>query len=309
MGRIALILMLLCTGLAVAQNKPEGTRLFDEGRELAKQGRYEEACEKFSKSLQLDRAPGTALNYGDCLEKLGQLRKAWQAFDEAARAFGKTTDSRAGYARERANAVEGKLAVVVVKVADPEVAELVIRIGTESVPPAGEIVARVEPGEIEVAASAPAREPFSQSARGVAGQRVIVEVPALPVSGGKLVDDPRSPPERRDPKRVKLAIITGGVGGAALIGALAFSLVARGQYNSAVDDECMIDGDDLVCTQAGADEVYSATRKANIATGLAIGGGALLAAGVVLYVTAPKERAIMPTVSTTSVGLAFSGRF
>lgn len=309
MGRIALILLLLFSGLAIAQNKPEGTRLFDEGRELAKQGRFEEACEKFKNSLELDRAPGTALNYGDCLEKLGQLRKAWQMFDEAAKAFGKTNDNRAGYARERANAVEAKLAVVVVKVAEPDVAELVIRIGKESVPPSGEIVARVEPGEIEVAASAPGREPFNQSARGVAGQRVIVEVPALPVIGGTPVVEPPSTPERRDPTRVKLAFITGGVGGAALLGALTVSLIARGQYNAAVDDECMIDGDDLVCSKAGADEVYSATRKANIATGLAIGGGALLAAGVVLYVTAPKERAVMPTVSTTSVGLAFSGRF
>ncbi|HEU4616168.1 MAG TPA: hypothetical protein VFS15_28920, partial [Kofleriaceae bacterium] len=51
----------------------ESTRLFEEGRALAKQGKYEQACATFSRSLELERAPGTLLNLADCHEHLGHL--------------------------------------------------------------------------------------------------------------------------------------------------------------------------------------------------------------------------------------------
>jgi tetratricopeptide (TPR) repeat protein len=312
MKRTVLVLAVACASrLAAAQDKPEGTRLFDEGRELAKAGRYEEACAKFDDSLALDHAAGTALNYGDCLEKLGQLRKAWRMFDDAATLFDRTHDPRAAYARERAAAVDVKLATVVVKVADPTRAELVIRIGEESVPPAAQIVARVEPGEVEVSATAPGRTPFRQRARGVAGQRVIVEIPALAATA---VAAPREPvhveasPGRRDRTRVKLAYGLGGVGAASLVGSLALGLIARSQYNRAVDEECT-PGAQLLCSADGVARVDAASTKANIATGLAIGGGALVLAGAILYVTAPREHAVTPTATASSIGLAFSGRF
>ncbi|HUS27770.1 MAG TPA: tetratricopeptide repeat protein, partial [Kofleriaceae bacterium] len=57
-------LALVGSSPALAQNA-EGARLFEEGRALAKDGKYVEACATFEKSLQLDPAPGTKLNYGD----------------------------------------------------------------------------------------------------------------------------------------------------------------------------------------------------------------------------------------------------
>lgn len=322
MGRIASLVVIVwaaTTAAAEAQPKAESTRLFEEGRELAKTGKFAEACEAFGKSLALDRAPGTALNYGDCLEHLGQLRKAWQMYDEAARAFDKAADSRAAFARDRAAAVTPKLGTLTVKVADPTLAGMVIKLGAESVPVQAQIVERFEPGSLEISASAPGRTPFASAARIAAGANVIVEVPALAVAFGQsdvVVPPPPRPEQprvgdgRRDPGRVRLAIGLGAAGGVALVASGVLALSARSTYHDALDNDCTHDAmDRLVCSEAGADAVDSAATRANIATGLVIGGSALAIAGVVLFVTAPRETLIAPTATATSVGLVIGRSF
>lgn len=63
MGRLLLSAITLVTGLLFARvaiaAPAEATRLFEEGRELAKQGRHAEACDRFTQSLALEPAPGT----------------------------------------------------------------------------------------------------------------------------------------------------------------------------------------------------------------------------------------------------------
>src|SRR5450432_4672872 len=82
---------LALTATAVAQpNEPAGppnagSKLFDEGRDLAKAGNYAEACAKFEQSYALDNGVGTELNLADCKERLGHYYFAWTLFDEAAR--------------------------------------------------------------------------------------------------------------------------------------------------------------------------------------------------------------------------------
>lgn len=314
MGRIAaLVLVLVAGNLALAQPKPEGTRLFEEGRELAKAGKYAEACEAFQKSFAIDRAPGTALNYGDCLEHLGQLRRAWQMYDEAAREFDKRADTRRTFARERANAVTPKLGTITVKIAEPATPGLIVKIGNESIPPSAQLVELFEPGTIDVSASAPGRTAFSISARTAAGASVIVEIPVLGSRDGA-VPPPPNPVDatgRRDRKRIKLAIGIGATGGVALLASGILALSARSSYHGALDDmECVRDPDGkLICNQAGADRVNSAAFRANLATGFVIGGGVLAVAAVVLFVTAPRETHLTPTVSSESVGLSFGRPF
>jgi hypothetical protein len=58
--------LVLVAGVAFAQPSPQATKLFDEGRELAKQQKWADACDRFAQSLALDPAPGTKLNqYSD----------------------------------------------------------------------------------------------------------------------------------------------------------------------------------------------------------------------------------------------------
>jgi tetratricopeptide (TPR) repeat protein len=324
MGRIALVLVMLCAGaaaLAEPEPKAEGTRLFEEGRELAKSGKFAEACEAFQKSFAIDRAPGTSLNYGDCLEKLGQLRKAWQMYDEAAREFDKLGDARGKFAHERATAVAPKLGTLTVKVAEPKLPGLIVMIANESLPPQAQMVERYEPGSIEVTASAPGRTAFTSTARTAAGANVIVEIPPLAASDSTTPpatppDDSKHPPPppvgtRRSPSRVKLAIGLGAGGGGALIVGGILALSARSSYNDAIDSlDCTKASRMLFCNQKGADQVNSAGTRANVATAFTIGGGLLAATAVVLFVTAPREPVeLRPMASADSVGLRVSGSF
>ncbi len=315
--RTPIVMVLLAASVAYAQPKPEGTRLFEEGRELAKAGRYAEACDAFGKSIAIDRAPGTALNYGDCPEHLGQLRRAWQLYDEAAREFDRQADARGTFARERADAVIPRLGSLIVKLAQPQLAGLIVMIGSESVPPQSEIIERLEPGAIDVTARAPGHVPFSSTARIAAGASVILEVPALAPTSVR-VTPPGPPPvpepaveTQRNPRRVRLAIGLGAAGGVALIGAGVLALSARSTYRGAIDDmDCVREAGKLVCNQNGANEVNSAATRANVATAFVVGGGVLAAAAVILFVTAPRETlTVAPMSSSTSVGLGIGRSF
>ncbi len=150
--RLLGMLVLTCA-VAYAQPKTKSTELFEQGRALAAAGKLAEACSKFDESYQLDRAPGTALNFGDCLEKLGQLRRAWQMFDGAWRDFARDSDGRADYAKKRASDISAKLVAITVNVADPAIPGLVIEIDGQVVAAQAVIEDRFPPGEITVTAT------------------------------------------------------------------------------------------------------------------------------------------------------------
>lgn len=314
MGRLAMVVLLLTTGIAVAQPVvPEGTRLFEEGRALADQGMYDAACAKFQQSLEIDRAPGTALNYGDCLEHLGQLRKAFQMYDEASTRFQRDKDPRAAFARERANAVLPKLGTLVVKIAEPAATGLIVELGKQSVPPRNEITERFDPGEVTVTARVPGRDPFSASARVVAGATVIIEVPAFAATATIGPPPPPITAIRGGRNRGRVYVGLGlGIGGGVALGLSAIvGLSAKSSYDTAAEStSCMREDGKLVCTEEATQQIEDAGTRADVATGLAVAGGALVAAGIFVYVTAPRETlTVTPTASASTVGVTLSGRF
>jgi hypothetical protein len=324
MGMRALVPICVVGAMTLAHAQPgnqaaQGARLFEEGRALVKEGKYAEACEKFAESYQLDRAPGTQLNLGDCAEREGKLRKAWLLFDDAARAYEKGGRAAAAkLARDRAIALEPKLATVIVKLAEPDLIGLTLRIGDHGAAPAAEIVEHLDPGTVTITASAPGRTAFTATVNGEVGKQVTVEVPAL--GQGSTVDPgpglaPGPHPEvpssgPRDRSRVRLAVGLGIGGGAAFVVSGILALSARSTYQAAERDHCVRTGGQLACDDEGLDAIDSAGTRANIATAVAIGGGALVAAGAILYFTAPREQIqISPMASTSTVGLAVGTRF
>ncbi len=302
---------------AAAQDDP-ASKLFEEGRALAEQGKYDEACERFTRSYELERAAGTMLNLGDCAERAGQLRRAWLMYDGAAREYDRTgKPGPATFARNRADAVAPKLATVVVKLAEPRTGGLTVRIGGRAVPPAAEIVERIEPGAVPVEVGAPGREPFATTASAAVGAEVVVEVPALrAMDGGTVVAPPpvdRPVHTRRQRRRVLIAAGVGGAGvlAAGVAGAFAAASVSA---NRAYKDKQEELGCTVSCTEEGLailGPYYDrAVRRADLATGFAIGGAALIAGGVVLYLTAPRERiAVTPTAAPGGVGFLATVRF
>lgn len=311
--------IVLAPGTARAED-PEALRLFVEGRALAEQGKYAEACDLYAKSYQLESAPGTTLNLADCAEREGKLRRAWLLFEAAASGFDKTEKpGRAKYARERAEGVLPRLATLVLRIAEPGTAGLVVRIGDRNVPLAAETVERLDPGPIQITVTAPGREPFSTTADAAGGRELVVNVPALRATGAAAADvtaarRPEGPTAgRRERGRVRLALGLGGGGALALGvgGVLAWS--ARSLHNEQFRTGRCVDRpspEPNECVPDGLAAVDRAKTRADIATGLGIGGGALLAAGAILYFTAPRERlTVAPVASPHAVGFAIGARF
>lgn len=312
MGRLAIVMLLVTANVAVAQPKPEGTRLFEQGRDLAKAGKYDLACEKFKQSLAIDRAPGTSLNYGDCLEHLGQLRKAFLNYDEAARAFERDKDSRAKFARERADAVVPRLGTVTIKIREPTASGLVVELDGQSVPPQAEIIERFDPGDVSVTVRIPGKMPFVSSARAVAGATVILEIPPLGENASPLgALRPQRIDGGRSSGRVTLAVILGASGGVLLGISGLLGIQANRMYgDTASSADCARNAGKLVCTPDAAEEIARAGTRADLATGAAIVGGLAVVGAIVVYITAPRETLMVsPTASASAVGVTLSGRF
>lgn len=286
----------------------EADRLFQEGRELAKDGKFKEACDRFQKSYDLDHATGTELNLADCHEQQGHLREAWRLFMAAAAEYEHAGNpARMKFARDRADAVAAKLAIVVVQVPQPAPRGLQITIAGRPALGGAEVRERVEPGTIEITAVAPGHEPFHTTAQAAAGATVTVKLPVLAAG-----DDGSSVMQtRRRHSRVVLAWGLAGVSGASAIAGIAFTLIGRSDYNSTADgSHCMHVPGGIRCDSTGTTQIRDAQRLADIGTGLAIGCGAFAVAAAVVYVTAPHDAIVVtPTATASSVGLSISGRF
>jgi hypothetical protein len=287
----------------------EADRLFGEGRALAKAGKFEEACERFERSFELDPATGTSLNLADCQEREGHPRKAWEMFTSAAEHFELDGDTaRAKFARDRASAVASKLATIVVHIGRPQPKGLAITIAGRSVQPTGEIRELVDPGAIEVTASAPDRVGFVTAKQAAAGAEIVIELPDLvrATTSSTPTVDHRS-------GRITLAWGFAGLAGASAISGIAFTLVGRSHYNTVADDPtyCSHATGTLACNDTGRQKIHDAQRLADIGTGFAIGCAALAAASAVIYFTAPHHPAvkISPAATAQSVGLVVGGTF
>jgi hypothetical protein len=278
--------------------------LFDEGRALASRGEHAAACGRFAESLALDHKIGTELNLADCNERLGHVAEAWRLFDVAAGEAKASGDEREAYARGRADTLVTRLMTIVVKIPQPMPPALKVTIGGRDVQPAAEIRERIDPGDVEVIATAPDRPRFARVAKGIAGATVIVEVRAdePPVETGTT----------RRRSRVYLAWGLGGVAAASAIVSAALIVKAKRDYDHAADgSDCMHTADGRIsCNDAGNKAIHDSQRLGWISTGFAAGAGVLLAGAAVVYFTAPRDSiAVAPIAAESAVGVVVAGRF
>jgi tetratricopeptide (TPR) repeat protein len=296
---------------AAAQPNTESTQLFEEGRALAKDGKYEEACRKFEKSLALDRASGTLVNLADCHEHLGHLALAWRLFDEAARESQSSGNAdRAKFARERAQALVIKTSTVVVKLAQPDAPGLSVKIGDRDAPPAPEVREVVDPGDVTVLVTAANGQTFTKTERAEAGLKIVIEVPALSGEGGGSV------PTQRRRSRVLAAYTLGGFGAVSLVTGVVIGITAKGRYDREFEMDptsgtanCTETASAPQCNPDGYTNLNNAITLAKVGTVFGAGGVLLLGAGAVVFLTAPRDVIVIPTASAGSGGLAVVGRF
>jgi hypothetical protein len=302
-----------------AENTALAEQLFNEGRDLGKANKWDQACPKFEQSLRYDPALGTRLNLATCYEKVGKLASAWGQYRQAADLAAKTGDKRREYAVKQAAALEPRiprLTIVAPKAAPPGL--VVQRDGTAI--DAGLLGTGlfVDPGRHDVTASAPGFAPFTGSitvAEGASETLTIGELvpqrgepakPDQPVARVPLRPGKPAASQTRTVPYVSLGIAAGG----ALLASVGFAFGAKA--GSTYDKARKLCGADLACATEddftrGKQLISDARSQATISTIAVITGAVAIAGGAVLYVTARKR--MVPMVTGHDAGLALAGRF
>jgi len=289
-------------------NRAAAEALFNQGRDLMTAGKFVEACPKFEASQQLDPGLGTMLNLAECYEKTGRTASAWAEYREAiplARAAG--SKARLDLATERAQALQERLSTLTIRAmsgddADPHLE--VRRDGVTLQPAELGSPIPVDPGEHVVEAVAPGKQPWSSKVQ-VTGDsaKISVEIPKLQASSDSAppsatpaatpvvtTTPDNSPPAMDKPSGAAqrtTGLVFGGVGVVGIgLGAF-FGLQASSKWS---DAKAKCTDYPYGCGAEGTDLRSSAHSQATVSTVAFVAGGALLATGVVLYLTAPSTK-------------------
>ena len=330
MMRYALILMMLVSvlgGRAQAQSADSSAlaeQLFNQARDLVKANKWAEACPKFEASLRYDPVLGTRLNLATCYEHIGRLASAWGLYRESIDAAKKAGDSkRADYAQKQATALEPRLPKLAISAPVNKPAGFVVKRDGTAID-AGELgtALYVDPGTHEVVASATGYESYTVTVTVVEGKTETLSIPPL-VAKPAATEDKKSDGEQEvdtaaiSAKARQRKLIALGLGGGGVV-AIGVGLVFGAKASSTYSDAEKLCGSDLVCSTENFDKgkkLVSDARSAGTISTVLVGiGVAAVAAGAVVYFTAPKapERAtarLVPVPHQGGAGLALVGAF
>jgi tetratricopeptide (TPR) repeat protein len=314
-------------------NTTMAEQLFNQGRDAAAKGDWANACPKFEASLRYDPALGTRLNLANCYEKVGKVAKAWGMYRDAADKAATVGDiKRKEYALEQAAKLEPRLPkLTIVAPAKPPVGFTITRDGSpvDAAMFGGGFY--VDPGAHEIVASAPGYASITKSVRVDEGKAETVTIPDLeakpeapkeskPGSRPQVDDEAPmvAPPPNKTWKYVGLGTAAGGV---VMLGVgIAFGAKAKSTYSDAKS----VCGADLVCQNTddfakGQKLISDARSQATLSTVFVVGGAALAAGGVALWLFAPTGGAesrpkgvdahVVPHASPSDVGVSLVGRF
>jgi len=330
---LGLALATAAVGPASAQptreDRAAATALFDEGRKLAADKKYAEACPKFEAAMRLDPGMGTLFNLSDCHEQIGRTASAWSGFrDVAAQAKAEGQPDREKAARDRAAALEPKLSKVRLMV-PAELAGLALTITRDGSPVPAALVGTaipLDPGPHTLRVTAEGKEPWETKIT-VGVQGGVVDVP-VPVLAAKKADGPAvatatvpvgtasgapsasavvtaapSATVGDAPVRPwqKPLGITAAVAGVLGLGAgVALGVVAKGTYDESNKANC--DAVTHACNAEGDKMRKDAVAMGNIGTVVGIAGAVIGAAGIVLWIVAPSAPAAGPVKSASKSG-------
>jgi hypothetical protein len=320
--------------------------LFNAAKALLDGGQNAEACAKFAQSKRLAPGLGVTLYLADCYERIGRFASAWTEFRSAEGLARERNDKRADVARERAQALEPRLSRLIVTVAPtvPQAGLQVLLDGASLSPEELGLPAPVDPGDHVVVVTSQGRTRRTITAHlGPENPRATIHVdsldepaPSAPPPAPSPPLPPPAPPEtvapppsaaapEPDPQsgadpgasRRWIGIGTGSAGVVSLVVGGVLGLAAKGKFNqsngpnggcSQTPDQC--------ATKAGQSLRDSAVGLADAATVFVVVGAVAVAAGVVLYVTAPQASPsttsallIAPTAVPGGGGALLSGSF
>jgi hypothetical protein len=317
-GLIGVLAIVAWSAPALAQPTPPrdpiaAEALFERGKELVERGQTAEACTAFAESQRLDPAGGTLLRLAMCHETQGRLASAWLEFLEVVRVSKEGTGEPAKLA-ERVRIAQQHLATI-----EPRVPKLTVTVPAASRVAGLAVTANglprnegawgvalpVDPGDVEILATAPGRQPFRAVVHVDEGRQVTVDVPALPETATTAtttttpVPPPVPPPadtNETSPLR-PIGIVVGAVGVVAIGVGSYFGARAISKWN---DSNSLCPGT-TGCSPSAVSLANDAKQAALIADVTIAAGAVALAAGIVLYVIgAPKS------VQARAAGVAIS---
>jgi len=341
---------------AHAEDRATAQQLFQQGKELIAAGKTADACVKFAAAAELSQTAGVRLNLADCYERLGRTASAFTVYDDALTVAERAGDSvAANLARARQAALKPKLSyltIVVSKDAGAIEGLDLQRDGKPVLRAAWGTPVPVDPGDHDVRASAPHRKTWTIRAMSAPSTRnelivpVLVEEgtseplpppsvpptspqnPAAPSANGATPTPsaPPTPPASTDPSAQ--AGFFGGTGGtqrALAVAAAGVGIVGLGvgsifgaQMLSKKSDYQKLESPDGRCIDMDCQTIsHDAASAGNVASIVVIAGGALVAAGAVLFFTAPSREksptagfvTVSPVVGLHGGGVGVGGAF
>lgn len=304
---------------ARAQNPPpddaerRADALFFEARQLMAAGKYAEACPKLEEASHAHPGIGVLLNLGDCDAHVGKVGSAWTAFHEAAEAARRASDERENEARRRMAQLEPHLNRLTVEVPpQSDTAGLGVRLdGAPLDRAAWGAAIVVDPGVHKLEAQAAGHKPWSQSLE-ILAPTTTATIPRLeldtpppapfPPPAGQTADTPPAadtPPESSSGgiDRRLLALGAGGVGVVGVALGSVFGLLSISHRNVG-NAHCQLGPNGNECDAQGVQARSDAITAGNVSTVAYVMGAVGLAAGAVLWFTAP------PRSSGPAVGVA-----
>lgn len=323
---------------------PRAEALFKEARTLLDAKKYDEACPKLAESQRLDPGAGTLLALALCHEGQGKTATAWAELDEAAK-MGKKVGRQdlASAAEKRARLMEPNLSKLVIRMpkdgaAKQDLADLTVKVdGAKISPDDFGAPFAVDPGEHRVEASAKGKAPRSYVVRlsGAGTVEIVIDkLEDAPAPAAVVAPEPA--PKKKAP--VDVAPLTepppvGGEarssGGAQRVFGLVLAGVGVGGLGAGAyfGGKALTESQQATCNGPCAEGVETANDRAKRSTTNAIiaasSGTVALAAGVIIYLTAPSNTSsargaapskkatarVVPEAGPQQAGLSLVGTF
>lgn len=270
---------------------------FFEGLDLEKENKWDEALKRFQLVAKVRMTPQVRFHIALCEEHVGQLIEALHDFELAeADAKAEKVEAVIKEAPEHAAAIKPRIPKLTIKVPS-DVDGLAVTLDGNPIDPKGSEETLVNPGSHKIEATADKRKPFSQEVTLGDGESktINVKVPLLEEPKEEPPPKKEEPPPPPPPGPPVAAFVVGGIGVLALLGAGGFYL-ARSSVKSDLDSVCGDDRQSCPPDRQGAiDNGKTYTTLTNV---FAIVGLVGVGAGIVLYVTAPKNES-KPTTTTS----------
>jgi hypothetical protein len=298
----------------------EARKLFLEGRTLLEQGQARAACDSLRRSHDLVPALATLLNLGLCYAHAGRLATAHEYYRQAEVMATLVRDARRrDFAHDAAAALAARRASLTLRIEGRHDPALQVQLDDSLKPrEVWEHPMYIDAGEHRISVQSTDEQTWHGSVTVVDGSKHVLVIPefqrrpasAPPPAPAELQGAPETVPSKVAPKAQTrepalrydtgssttgriVALSVGGAGVIALGTSLAYAIAARTKFDDSNDFHCRPSSG--TCSPEGLRLRERAQADAGLSTAFAIGGGAAVLGGFVLwFVLQPDESGSLP---------------